>query len=138
MYAFATVQIVHHVVLFITDIDNMSFHFGLGERAKERVDEFGHITLTNVEATQLTVTKALCTVTCIVAGVWLVSNGALWAALQFGAVCAVIFKLSELLATWVSMTLSQRAFFFAKTIAAQYLSLACIRFYYGCQSKLEC
>lgn len=129
---------MHRTVLFITDIDNMSFQFGLGERAKERVDEFGHITLTDVEATQLSITKPLCTVTCIVAGVWLVSNGALWAALQFGAVCAMVFKLSELLATWVSMTLNQRAFFVAKTIAAQIISVACFRYYYNCQSNLDC
>eukprot|EP01052_Picozoa_sp_SAG31_P029800 SAG31_NODE_2997_length_4803_cov_4.274872_1_plen_524_part_00 len=67
-------------ILFITEVDNMcvashesvvatahldclrrSYHIGLGERAKERVDTHGHVVLTNEEALMLARTKGLCT-----------------------------------------------------------------------------
>jgi len=60
----------------------MSYHFGLGERAKERVDTHGHVMLTDEETRKLWHTKALCTVTSVVGTLWLVSNGAVVASIM--------------------------------------------------------
>ena len=60
----------------------MSYHFGLGERAKERVDTHGHVILTDEETRKLWHTKALCTVTSVVGTLWLVSNGAVVASIM--------------------------------------------------------
>eukprot|EP01046_Picozoa_sp_COSAG06_P086567 COSAG06_NODE_33152_length_494_cov_1.156962_1_plen_110_part_10 len=73
----------------------MSYHLGLGERAKERVDTYAHVVLTDEEAKKLLVTKALCTITCVVGTLWLVSNGAVVAALMSGFFTVLIFKLSH-------------------------------------------
>jgi hypothetical protein len=110
-------------VLFITDIDNMSYHCGLGERAKERVDQNGHVTLTDEECTQLSRTKMLCTVACVLVPCFLVDNGAIYAALMSGAGCALIFKLSELAFSWGSLTPKQRVIFGAKAVIGQIISL---------------
>ena len=110
-------------MLFITDIDNMSYTHGLGERAKERVDQNGHVVLTDEECTQLSRTKILCTVTCVIGPVWLVHNGAIWGAMLSGAACALIFKLSELASTWGSLTPRQMGVFVVKAFASQWMSL---------------
>ena len=46
---------ISQAILFITEIDNMSYHLGLGERAKERVDTYAHVVLTDEEAKKLPV-----------------------------------------------------------------------------------
>jgi hypothetical protein len=46
-------------ILFICEIDNLSFHLGLSETAKARVEETGRITLTPLEARTLAMTKPL-------------------------------------------------------------------------------
>jgi hypothetical protein len=108
---------------FITEIDNMSYHLGLGERAKERVDTHGHVILTDEEAKRLSHTKALCTITCVVGTLWLVSNGAVVAAFMSGFFTVLIFKLSELF-TSSSLSCGQKATFAAKAFVAQILSFA--------------
>eukprot|EP01051_Picozoa_sp_SAG22_P030274 SAG22_NODE_11655_length_475_cov_1.095745_1_plen_77_part_10 len=77
----------------------MSYHLGLGEREKERVDTHGHVILTDQEAKGLTRTKVLCTVTCVVGTMLLVHNGAIHAAKESGFYTVLIFKLSELAST---------------------------------------
>ena len=66
------------------DVDNLSYSFGLGERAKERVDSCGHIHLTDAQAQRLSRTKVLCVNVVLVASVWLVDNGASVAAMLSG------------------------------------------------------
>ena len=109
-------------ILFITEIDNMSYHLGLGERAKERVDTHGHVIMTDDEVTKLTHIKALCTATSVIGTVWLVYNGAVVAALLSGFVTVLIFKLSELTS---SMTRVEKAVFVAKAFVAQIASMYC-------------
>ena len=81
---------------FITEIDNMSYHLRLGERAKERVDTHGHVILTDEEPKRLSHTKALCTITCVVGTLWLVSNGVVVASFMSGFFTVLILKRSEL------------------------------------------
>ena len=100
----------------------MSYHLGLGERAKERVDQLGHIIMTEQEVKHLAWMKAICTVTCVLSSVWFVQNGAVFAAILAGAVCALIFKLSELVTS--SKTLQQKAGFVIKAVVAQMASVA--------------
>ena len=128
-------MVVAAQILFITEIDNMSYHLGLGERAKQRVDQCGHVVLTDDEAAQLSRTKALCTLACVFGAVLLVANGALWACLMAGAVCALVFRLSELATTWTSLSNHDRAIFIAKTIGGQLASVVCFFAYYGWQQK---
>ena len=45
---------------------NMTYSFGLGEKAKQRVDEAGHIELTDAEARKLLRTKVFCTTAAVV------------------------------------------------------------------------
>ena len=100
----------------------MSYHLGLGERAKERVDRLGHIILTEQEATHLAWMKVICTVTSVFSSVWFVRNGAVFAAIMAGAFCALIFKLSELVTS--SKTLQQKVVFVVKAVVAQMASVA--------------
>ena len=99
----------------------MSYHFGLGERAKERVDTHGHVMLTDEETKKLWHTKALCTVTSVVGILWLVSNGAVVAAFLSSFFTVFLFKLSELTS---SMAPAQKAIFVAKAFVAQIASMA--------------
>eukprot|EP01051_Picozoa_sp_SAG22_P007690 SAG22_NODE_550_length_9202_cov_30.666484_5_plen_83_part_00 len=70
---------------FITEVDNLSYVYGFGERDKERVDTYGHVVLTDADAWQLSRTKALCVTITVVFTVWLVQNGAMAASMMFGA-----------------------------------------------------
>lgn len=45
---------------------NMTYSFGLGEMAKQRVDEAGHVELTDAEARKLLRTKVFCTTAAVV------------------------------------------------------------------------
>jgi len=111
-------------ILFITEIDNMTYHLGLGEREKERVDTRGHVILTDDEAKRLSHTKALCTVTCVIGTLWLVSNGAVVAAFLSGFFTVLIFKLSEL-ATHSSKTVAQKVIFVVKAFVMQIAAFGC-------------
>jgi hypothetical protein len=106
----------------------MSYHLGLGERAKERVDTHGHVILTDEEAKRVSRTKALCTMTCVVGTLWLVSNGAVVAGMISGFFTVLIFKLSELF-TSSSLSRGQKAIFVAKAFVAQIASFACFMSY---------
>ena len=111
-------------VLFITEVDNLSYVFGLGERARERVDTYGHVTLDDAEARQLSVTKALCVLGTVVFTVWLVTNGASVAAMLAGAGASLCFKLSELATKHARMTWKEIGIFVLVTVATQVFSLA--------------
>ena len=111
-------------VLFITEVDNLSYTFGLGERAKERVDTYGHVVLDDYEARQLSVTKALCVVCTVVFTIWLVTNGASVAAMLAGAGATLGFKLSELATRHARMTWKQIGVFVLTAVTTQVLSVA--------------
>lgn len=79
-------------------VDNLSYHYGLSEREKERVDTYGHIMLTDAEAKKLSRTKVLVVAVTMVATVWLVLNASLPAAcFGVGFVSPLLFKVSELI-----------------------------------------
>lgn len=81
-------------ILFITEIDNMSYQLVLGEREKERVDTHGHIILTDQEAKRLSHTKVLCISTCIVVTMLMTYAGAVVAAKSSAFTTVLLFKLS--------------------------------------------
>ena len=82
-------------VLFLTEVDNMSYAFGLGEREKERVDTHGHIILNGDEARFLKRTKPVVVVVTVGFTLFFVQNGALAAAQTSGHLAALLFKLGE-------------------------------------------
>ena len=73
-------------ILFIMDVDNLSYQFLLGERAKERVDAMGHVNLNRDQARALSLTKVLCSVVAIVGTLYMVTNGASVGAMLAGGV----------------------------------------------------
>ena len=109
-------------VLFITEVDNLSYHFGLSERAKQRVDSFGYVELDDAQARQLSRTKAVCVLITVFVTLWLVTNGAATASMISGGGMAFGFKMSELLTTYSHMTRSQIAIFVATTFVVQAFS----------------
>ena len=83
--------------IVITEVDNMSYHFGLSERQKQRVDTYGHVALTDPQAKQLSRTKSLVIgVTCFIC-VLMVSNRSMPAAMFSGWFAALIFKAAGLI-----------------------------------------
>lgn len=101
------------------DVDNLSYNFGLAERAKERVDGYGHIDLSDAQAQRLSRTKILIVTVVLVGTIWLVDNGASVAAMLSGHGMALAFKLSELSATYGQMSHKDVFIFVATTFAVQ-------------------
>ena len=84
-------------VAVITEVDNMSYHLGLSERQKQRVDTYGHVVLSDPQAKQLSFTKTMViSVTCFIC-VWMVSNRSMPAAMFSGWFAALIFKVGGLI-----------------------------------------
>lgn len=113
-------------VLFITEVDNLSYQFGLGEREKERVDTYGYVVLTDLEARQLSRSKAMCVVITVVFTLWLVDNGASIATIFSAALCALSFKLSELATTYKHKSGKEIAIFVAVSVVTQVLAVGVI------------
>ena len=109
-------------ILFITEVDNVSYQFGLSERAKESVDAHGHVLLTDEQARSLSQTKVMCTVVTMALTLLLVWNGASVAAMIYGGVMALGFKLSELLSKYKTMTKQEIATFVGVSVATFLLS----------------
>ena len=109
-------------MLFITEVDNVSYQFGLSERAKESVDAHGHVLLTDEQARSLSQTKVMCTVVTMALTLLLVWNGASVAAMIYGGVMALGFKLSELLSKYKTMTKQEIATFVGVSVATFLLS----------------
>jgi hypothetical protein len=110
-------------VLFIADVDNVTYQFGLDERERQRVDAFGHVELREEEISLLSRTKRLCIpITIIVTG-WLVTNGASFAAMLSGALMALTFKLSVLATTYKQMSWKEVACSAATSLMIQVASL---------------
>ena len=84
-------------VTVITEVDNMSYHLGLSERQKQRVDTYGHVVLSDQQAKQLSFTKTLVIgVTCVIC-VWMVLNRSFVAAVFSGFFAPLIFKIGGLI-----------------------------------------
>ena len=112
-------------VLFICEVDNLSYQFGLAERHKERVDKHGHVELTDDELSQLSRTKALCIPITVVLTAYLVTNGASVFAMLSGNGVAALFKLSELAFTYNRMQARDIASSVVVTCVVQGLSFVC-------------
>ena len=108
-------------ILFIMDIDNLSYQFLLGERAKERVDAMGHVNLDRDHARALSLTKVLCAVVAVVGTIYMVTNGASVGAMLSGGGMAFFFKLSELTSKYKTMSLLQLVGFVVVTIVVQFV-----------------
>eukprot|EP01052_Picozoa_sp_SAG31_P027528 SAG31_NODE_2583_length_5435_cov_55.000000_4_plen_198_part_00 len=107
---------------FVLDVDNLSYSFGLGERARERVDSCGHVDLTDAQARRLSRTKVLSVSVVLVVTLWLVDNGASVAAMLSGYGMALAFKLSELIATYGQMSHKDVAIFVVASFVVQWVS----------------
>lgn len=95
-------------ILFLTDIDNLSYQFGLDETAKRRVDEAGHVQMTAYESRQLSRTKAFCT-TIVVVGICIaVRNGRIFQSAVMGTTMTFLCQASEVLSMPES-TLQEKA-----------------------------
>eukprot|EP01052_Picozoa_sp_SAG31_P023677 SAG31_NODE_1967_length_6785_cov_7.007329_7_plen_508_part_00 len=107
-------------ILFLTEVDNLSYKFGLGERARERVDAVGHVILSDEDAKMLTRTKKLC----IVLTIFVIFGGVLFqsvpASLMWSQFAALSYKLSEV-ASMRTASRTDIAKDVAKAIAAQIL-----------------
>ena len=105
-------------VLFITEVDNMSYHLALGEREKERVDAHGHIVLTDEEAQRISRTKLLCISVTMLYTLVFTWSAAVVLAKGWAFAAVLLFKLSEL-ATTSGLSRRQQAQFVAKAFVAQ-------------------
>ena len=89
---------------FLTEVDNLSYKFGIGEAERQRVDEAGHVQMTNVETQRLSQTKTFCGIL-IFGGIMVSLVGrVIFGALVISAVVAGACKASEL----ISMDASAR------------------------------
>lgn len=77
------------------DIDNLSYYYGLSERARERMDTVGHILLTDDDADKLSRTKIICVAVTIFFTMWAVQNQSMSGAFFLGCVLPGFFKLAE-------------------------------------------
>lgn len=102
-------------------VDNLSYHYGLSEREKERVDTHGHIMLTDAEAKKLSRTKVLCVAVTMVTTIWLVLNSSLQAAVVSGGCSALLFKGSELI-SMPEASVKEKVIFALKALLAQVLA----------------
>ena len=99
----------------------MSYEFLLSERARERVNTYGHVKLTRSEAARISTTKMLCvacTVACTTGMVW---NKTISGALLTGNVATLVFKLAELVETRKTMSNAQIAVFIAVSVAITFV-----------------
>ena len=103
-------------------VDNVSYHFGLGEREKEKVDADGHVLLTDNQARSLSRTKVMCTAVTMALTLLMVYNGASAAAMLNGNTMALGFKLSELLSKYKHMAKQEVARFVATSLVTQGIS----------------
>ena len=110
-------------ILFIMDVDNLSYQYGLGEQAKERVDAMGYVNLNREQARALSLTKVMCAVVAVVGTIYMVTNGASVGAMLSGAGMAFFFKISELITKYKTMSLLQVAGFVVTTCVIQYAFL---------------
>ena len=110
--------------MFITEVDNMSYMFGLGEKLKERVDTYGHVHLGDDEARQLSRTKVLCVVAAVGGTLFFVNNGATFATLMGAGVTVLVFKLSELATSYKRLSRVQIALFVSASLASFIASMA--------------
>ena len=110
--------------MFITEVDNMSYMFGLVEKQKERVDTYGHVQLREDEARQLARTKVLCVVATVASTIFSVNSGATVATLMVAGVTVLVFKLSELATKTKRLSRAEIALFVAASLASFIASMA--------------
>ena len=118
-------------VLFIADVDNVTYQFGLDERERQRVDAFGHVELRDEEIRLLSRTKRLCVPITIIVTAWLVTNGASFAAMLSGSLMALAFKLSALATTYTQMSRKDAASSALTSLLVQAVSLLVFMTFFG-------
>jgi hypothetical protein len=84
-------------IMFLTEVDNMSYHFFLSEKARERVDRAGHVRLTDAESKKLSRTKVLCTTITVVGVATTIYFRAAFGAAMGGMAMSFFFKASEVI-----------------------------------------
>eukprot|EP01052_Picozoa_sp_SAG31_P065133 SAG31_NODE_23957_length_492_cov_0.982188_1_plen_116_part_10 len=96
----------------------MTYNFGIGERQRQRVDEAGHLLLTDLETWKLSRTKAF-SIVIIVIGIGTgVGYGSPFGTAAIGALTVLLCKLSELL-SMPDATLKEKLSFLAVSIGSQ-------------------
>lgn len=100
----------------------MSYEFLLPERARERVNTYGHIKLTRSEAARISTTKQLCVVCTVACTTGMVWNKTLTGALLTGNFATLVFKLAELVETRKTMSSAQIAVFIAVSVAITFVA----------------
>lgn len=84
-------------ILFLTEVDNITYHLALSERAKQRVDEAGHVQLTDADEKKLSRTKPCC-IAIILAGITLaIFKRSMATCFFYGFFIAWLCKASEVL-----------------------------------------
>lgn len=105
-------------------VDNLAYQFGLSETAKQRVDTFAHVQLNEENAQMLSRTRVLVVAITLVGTIFLVTNGASVGAMGTGVLLAMLFKLSELVATYGRLSTTEIAIFVATSFVFFVLSTA--------------
>jgi hypothetical protein len=83
-------------VLFLAEVDNMTYNLGMSERTREKVDEKGHVLLTDAEAARLSRAKTVCIVATVVLVTCSVITRSMGSAILWGWLAALIFQLSRM------------------------------------------
>mgnify|MGYP007025850138 CR=1 FL=1 len=97
---------------------NMTYHFGIGERAKERVDKAGHVVLTTSETWKLSRTKVFSTTITVIGITVSVQYGSPFGSVLIATVATLLCKLSELL-SMPEAKLSEKSAFLAIAVGSQ-------------------
>jgi hypothetical protein len=115
-------------VLFVTEVDNMAYAIGLGERQRERVDTYGYVLLTDEEARTFSRTKLLCITATVFYTFYMVWNGASVGAILSGGIVPAVFKVSELASTYKTRTGKEIATFIVVTLGTQFACMGVMMF----------
>ena len=105
-------------IMFLTEVDNISYQFALSERAKQRVDEAGHVRLTDIEEKRLSRTKPCCVVIISVGILLAIYSRTPFVCALVGPSVAGLCKASELLSMQDSSA-SERLIFIVQCLLCQ-------------------
>eukprot|EP01051_Picozoa_sp_SAG22_P008810 SAG22_NODE_693_length_7872_cov_13.111797_11_plen_124_part_00 len=96
----------------------LSFRYGIGEKVRQRVDEAGHVNLSDLEARKLSRTKSFNTIIIFVGIVLSLIGRNVFGSMMGGAAIAALCRVSELL-SMEEAPMREKLTFLASTVAFQ-------------------
>jgi hypothetical protein len=97
-------------IMFLTEVDNLSYQFALSEQVKRRVDEAGRVQLTDADERRLSRTKPCCMVLIFIGILFAVYMRSVFGSIMVGFGIAGLCKASEVLSMQDSSAIEKLVF----------------------------